>query len=89
MCEEAINIEPVMLTSDELDYELAIRQLQIPGAARERTSRLRKALDTERRMNVSPSDSSVTFSADVRSCREKLEATAYSPSPLKGPLSTD
>lgn len=73
---ESIQMEPVMLTGDELDYELAIRQLQIPGAPRERSGRLRKALDIERKMNFGPTESCVIFRADARACWEKLNSTA-------------
>lgn len=74
--QESIVIDPLMLTDSELNYELAIRQLQIPGQTRERTGRLRKALDRERKMRISPKDSCLVFPADAKVCRELLEATA-------------
>lgn len=68
---ESIHIEPVMLTTDELDYELGIRQLQIPGQPRERTGRLRKALDLEQKLNFGPTDSCYVLGADAKACHRR------------------
>lgn len=73
---ESIHIEPVMLTTDELDYELGIRQLQIPGLPRERTLRLRRALEMEQKMNFSPNESCYAFGSDAKSCQTKLQDIA-------------
>lgn len=62
---EFIKIAPEYLEPDELRYELYLRNLPLSGTYRDRTGRIAKALQEERRTNTPPGRSHCLLSVDV------------------------
>lgn len=70
---EVIKMNPVELDGDELQYELALRQLDRKGSHRDRTGRLRRAIEEERRNPAMfPQFSHLPWDKDAMICDSKL-----------------